>query len=221
MSTFVGDFVKGVVVMKEAKISPSVVRRLPIYLRHVQDLQEAGIDTVSSKEMGAKLDLNPAQIRKDLAYFGEFGRKGVGYEVEYLSRKLEQILHLDRQIHVALVGAGHLGIALSNYTRFQNECISISGLYDRAPDKIGTQVGQLTVLPIEQLESDAKTTTFTMGIIAVPAFAAQEVCDVMVRCGIHVILNFAPVSLKVPAYVHVRSTDMTTELQSLAYYIPE
>lgn len=207
--------------MKEAKISPSVVRRLPIYLRHVQDLQESGIETVSSKEMGAKLDLNPAQIRKDLAYFGEFGRKGVGYEVEYLARKLEQILHLDRQISVALVGAGHLGIALSNYTRFQNERITIAGLYDQDPQKIGMRVGQLTVKPVYDLESDATTIGFQMGIIAVPAFSAQEVCDTMVHCGVRVILNFAPTSLKVPGNVHVRSTDMTTELQSLAYYIGE
>lgn len=207
--------------MKEAKISPSVVRRLPIYLRHVKDLLDSGIYTVSSKEMGVKLDLNPAQIRKDLAYFGEFGRKGVGYEVEYLARKLEQILHLDQQIRVALVGAGHLGIALSNYTRFQNERITIAGLYDQDPQKIDSQVGKLTVKPIFKIEEDAKTIGFQIGIIAVPAFSAQEVCDLMVRCGIRVILNFAPTSLKVPSNVHVRSTDMTTELQSLAYYISE
>ena len=206
---------------KEPKISNSVIRRLPIYLRLMQLLKVQGITTISSQEMGVRLDMNPAQIRKDLAYFGEFGRKGVGYEVEYLERKLRQILNLDRQINVALIGAGHLGIALSNYARFQSERISIAGLFDADPNKIGLTVGSLVVQNFSELTDTVQTKNIQMGIIAVPAIAAQDVCDALISAGVKIILNFAPINLRVPKEVVLRNTDFTTELQSLAFYIAE
>ncbi len=206
---------------KEPKISNSVIRRLPIYLRLMQLLKAQGITTISSQDMGVRLDMNPAQIRKDLAYFGEFGRKGVGYEVEYLERKLRQILNLDRQINVALIGAGHLGIALSNYARFQSERISIAGLFDSDPSKIGLKVGSLVVQDFSELIDGVNENNIQMGIIAVPAIAAQDVCDALINAGVRIILNFAPINLRVPKEVVLRNTDFTTELQSLAFYIDE
>ena len=206
---------------RDPKISPSVVRRLPIYLRHIQVLRGQGVERVSSLEMGNRLDLNPAQIRKDLASFGEFGKKGVGYEVPYLERKLRQILNLDRQIGVALIGAGHLGIALSNYARFQSERMTINGLFDSDPQKVGTRIGPLIVEHVNDLAAACEARRMKIGIIAVPAVAAQGVCDALVKAKIRVILNFAPASLRIPKDVHLRNTDFTTELQSLAFYIAD
>lgn len=206
---------------KDPKISNSVIRRLPIYLRLMQVLKSQEMVTISSQEMGARLDMNPAQIRKDLAYFGEFGRKGVGYEVEYLDRKLQQILHLDRQINVALVGAGHLGIALSNYTRFQSERISIAGLFDADQQKLGIRVGSLIIQDIQELGDSVRSRNIQIGMIAVPATAAQDVCNLLIESGIRIILNFAPINLRVPKNVVLRNTDFTTELQSLAFYIAD
>ncbi len=197
------------------------MRRLPVYLRYLQLLDEMNIRTVSSYELGQKLDMNPAQIRKDLAYFGEFGRKGIGYEVGYLVEKIKQILKLDRHLNVALVGAGHLGIALSNYNRYTNEKMSIAAIFDTDREKIGTQVGNLIIQHIDELEQAVREKGIRIGMITVPAPYAQGVADRLVEAGVKGILNFAPVSLLVPSDVHLRSADVTTELQSLAYYIEE
>lgn len=205
--------------MKTPKISEAVVRRLPVYLRYLQQLQDLNIRTVSSYELGQKLDMNPAQIRKDLAYFGEFGRKGIGYEVNYLVDKIRGILKIDRHLSCALIGAGHLGIALSNYNRFTQEKLSISAIFDNAVDKIGTPVGTLTIQPLEELERMVRERDIVIGIITVPASEAQVVADRLVESGVRGILNFAPISLRVPSSVSVRNADLTTELQTLAYYI--
>ena len=205
--------------MKTPKISEAVVRRLPIYLRYLQHVQEMNIRTVSSYELGQKLDMNPAQIRKDLAYFGEFGRKGIGYEVSYLVDKIKQILKIDRHLNVALVGAGHLGIALSNYNRFTREKLSITAIFDNDPAMIGTAFGAITVQSLDDLEREVKQQEIRMGIITVPAVAAQAVADRLVEAGVRGILNFAPVSLRVPPEIELRNADLTTELQALAYYI--
>lgn len=184
-------------------------------------LQEMNIRTVSSYELGQKLDMNPAQIRKDLAYFGEFGRKGIGYEVVYLVEKIRQILKLDRHVNVALVGAGHLGIALSNYNRYTEEKLMIAAIFDTDPEKIGKHVGSLTIQHIDELETAVQELDIRIGMITVPAPYAQGVADRLVQAGVKGILNFAPVSLLVPPDVHLRSTDVTTELHALAYYIQE
>ncbi|MFC4768970.1 redox-sensing transcriptional repressor Rex [Effusibacillus consociatus] len=205
--------------MKTPKISEAVIRRLPVYLRYLQHLRDLNITTVSSHELGQNLDMNPAQIRKDLAYFGEFGRKGIGYDVQYLIEKIKQILKLDRRLNVALVGAGNLGTALSNYNRYTNEKLKIVAIFDSFEEKIGTQVGTLEVLPIELLPKMVKELDIKMGIITVPATEAQKVADQMVDAGIKGILNFAPVILKVPLDIPVRNADVTTELESLAYYV--
>ncbi|MDB5083228.1 MAG: redox-sensing transcriptional repressor Rex [Bacilli bacterium] len=205
--------------VKTPKISEAVVRRLPVYLRYLQYLNESSIRTVSSQEMGQTLGINPAQIRKDLAYFGDFGRKGIGYEVPYLIEKIKQILKLDRTIQVALVGAGHLGIALSNYNRFTREKLSIVALFDQDPNKIGCKIGLLPIQPMSELNATVSRLDIQIGIITVPAPEAQRVADRLVAAGVRGILNFAPVKIKVPDEISLRTADLTTELQALAYYI--
>ncbi|WP_410768399.1 redox-sensing transcriptional repressor Rex [Fontibacillus sp. BL9] len=205
--------------MKSEKISDAVVRRLPVYLRFLNELSRREVPTVSSQELGQKLDLNPAQIRKDLAYFGDFGRKGIGYDVSYLIEKIRQILNLDQQINVALIGAGNLGQALSNYNAYLKDNMKIVAVFDASPGKIGTQINNITVQPIEDLVETVKGNHIRIGIITVPDVEAQRVADQLVAAGIEAILNFAPTILKVPAGVRVHAADFTTDLISLAYYL--
>jgi redox-sensing transcriptional repressor len=185
----------------------------------LQGLQELNIKTVSSYDLGQKLDMNPAQIRKDLAYFGEFGRKGIGYEVSYLVEKIKQILKLDRDLNVALIGAGHLGIALSNYNRYTKEKMQIVAIFDNDPKKVGVIVGNLAIQHLDALEEVVKDRDVRIGMITVPASEAQKVADRLVEAGVKGILNFAPVSLRVPSDVHLRNADLTTELQTVAYFL--
>lgn len=210
---------KDVLQGKTPVVSQAVVRRLPIYLRYLQQLQAREVDTVSSQEMGRDLDINPAQIRKDLAYFGEFGRKGIGYHVPYLIEKIRQILKLDRNLPVALVGAGHLGIALSNYSRLRRSELAIAAIFDKDPRKIGLAVAGLTVQGMDDFETRVREQGIRIGIVAVPAPEAQAVANRMVEAGIVGILNFAPATLRTPPTVHVRYSDVTSELQALAYYV--
>lgn len=207
--------------MKSLKISEAVVRRLPIYLRYLNELSmKKNITTVSSQDLGHKLDLNPAQIRKDLAYFGEFGKKGIGYEVAYLIEKIRHILKLDRHIPVALVGAGNLGRALCNYNAYLNDQMKIVAVFDSFPTKkIGEVINQLQVQPMEELASTIREMKVRIGIITVPADEAQVVANQFVQAGIEAILSFAPIILKVPGEVRIHHADFTTELQSLAYYL--
>ncbi|MFD3258893.1 redox-sensing transcriptional repressor Rex [Paenibacillus lentus] len=207
--------------MKSEKISDAVVRRLPVYLRFLNELSLREVPTVSSQELGQKLDLNPAQIRKDLAYFGDFGRKGIGYDVSYLIEKIRQILNLDQQINVALVGAGNLGQALSNYNAYLKDNMKIVAVFDAAPAKIGSKINNITVQPIDELVETVRALGIRIGIITVPDFEAQRVADQLVAAGIGAILNFAPTILKVPPEVRIHAADFTTDLLSLAYYLQD
>lgn len=205
--------------MKTPKISEAVVRRLPIYLRYLNELKLRNVQTVSSQDLGHKLDLNPAQIRKDLAYFGEFGKKGIGYDVDYLIEKIRQILKLDQTIHVALVGAGNLGRALSNYNAYQNDNMRIVAIFDAMAEKFEAHIQNLRVQPMDELEETIKRLGVRIGIITVPAPEAQNVANQFVAAGVEAILNFAPVIIKVPNEIRVHHADFTTELHSLAYYL--
>lgn len=205
--------------VKTQKISEAVVRRLPIYLRFLNELAMKNIMTVSSQDLGQKLDLNPAQIRKDLAYFGEFGKKGIGYDVAYLIEKIRQILKLDRHIQVALVGAGNLGRALCNYNTYLRNDMKIVAVFDAMPSKAGETINNLTVQSMQEMKQTLAKLGVRIGIITVPAIEAQNVANQFVECGIEAILNFAPVIIKVPPEVRVHHADFTTELQSLAYYL--
>ncbi|MGM0880427.1 MAG: redox-sensing transcriptional repressor Rex [Bacillota bacterium] len=205
--------------MKQAKISEAVVRRLPIYLQVLNEMHIREIQTVSSQELGVKLDLNPAQIRKDLAYFGEFGRKGIGYDVVYLIEKIRQILKVDQTIKVALVGAGNLGHALCNYNKYSKDNMQITAVFDVHPGKIGTSINNLRVLPMSELVKTVEEQKIRIGIITVPAFEAQNVANQFVEAGVEGILNFAPAILRVPEEVRIHNADFTKELLSLAYYL--
>ncbi len=205
--------------MKTLKISEAVVRRLPIYLRFLNELAMKNIFTVSSQDLGQKLDLNPAQIRKDLAYFGEFGKKGIGYDVSYLIEKIRQILKLDRQIPVALVGAGNLGRALCNYNIYLKDQMKIVSVFDASPGKVGNTINNLVVQPMNELAETIRRLQARIGIITVPAEESQNVANQFVESGIEAILNFAPAIIKVPGEIRVHNADFTTDLQSLAYYL--
>ncbi len=207
--------------MKQTKISDAVVRRLPIYLRFLSDLATQQTKTVSSAELGHKLDLNPAQIRKDLAHFGEFGQKGVGYDVEFLIDKIRRILKLDQQIYVALVGAGNLGRALCNYNMYLKDNMKIVAVFDANPTKIGEHMNDLIVQPMSELEQTIRQKDIRIGIITVPADEALLVAQQFATAGIEAILNFAPVKMKLPKGIRVHNADFTTELQSLAYFLEE
>lgn len=204
---------------QQLKISDAVVRRLPVYLRYLNELRAKNVQTVSSQDLGNKLDLNPAQIRKDLAYFGEFGKKGIGYDVGYLIEKIRQILKLDRTIHVALVGAGNLGHALCNYNFYLQDHMKIAAVFDAAPEKIGKRINNLTVQPISELKETIREKAIRIGIITVPASEAQLVANQFVEAGIEAVLNFAPAIIKVPPEIRVHHADFTIELQSLAYFL--
>ncbi|OBZ17534.1 MULTISPECIES: redox-sensing transcriptional repressor Rex [Bacillales] len=205
--------------MKQTKISEAVVRRLPIYLQVLNEMHNREIQTVSSQDLGVKLDLNPAQIRKDLAYFGDFGRKGVGYDVVYLIEKIRQILKVDQTIKVALVGAGNLGHALCNYNKYSKDNMQITAVFDVHPSKIGTSINNLIVLPMSELVKTVAEQKIRIGIITVPAFEAQNVANQFVEAGVEGILNFAPAILRVPDEIRIHNADFTKELLSLAYYL--
>ncbi|WP_225999111.1 redox-sensing transcriptional repressor Rex [Paenibacillus sp. BJ-4] len=207
--------------MKSDKISEAVVRRLPVYLRYLNALHKREVATVSSQELGQRLNLNPAQIRKDLAYFGDFGRKGIGYDVTYLIEKIRHILKIDQQINVVLVGAGNLGQALSNYNAYLKDNMKIVAVFDAVPEKTGTMINTLIVQPMDQLEATIKEKNIRIGIITVPDFEAQHVADKLIESGIEAILNFAPIILKTPDNIRVHTTDFTTDLLSLAYYLED
>lgn len=205
--------------MKTMKISEAVVRRLPVYLRFLNELSKKNVQTVSSQDLGQKLDLNPAQIRKDLAYFGEFGKKGIGYDVDYLIEKIRQILKLDKIIPVALVGAGNLGRALCNYNAYLKDNMKIVAVFDSHESKIGDTINNLKVKSTGEMKATIQELKVRIGIITVPAAEAQQVAHQFVEAGVEAILNFAPMIIKVPAEVRVHHADFTTELQSLAYYL--
>ncbi len=205
--------------MKHPRISEAVVRRLPMYLRYLYELSQSGVQTVSSQDLGKRLELNPAQIRKDLAYFGDFGKKGIGYDVSYLVEKIRGILKLDQEIRVALVGAGNLGHALCNYNAYLKDNMRISAIFDASPERVGEKINQLHVQPMSTLVQTVKEQHIRIGIITVPASAAQDVANQFAAAGVEGILNFAPSIIRVPPHIRVHYTDFTIDLQSLAYYL--
>jgi redox-sensing transcriptional repressor len=196
-----------------------VVRRLPFYLRALTALAEANHLITSSQELADMLGISSAQIRKDLSYFGEFGKQGMGYEVPYLRDQLRRILQVDRRWEMILVGAGDLGHAIINYAGFRRWDYRIVAIFDNDPDKIGREVGGLRVHDAAGLEQAIRDLGIQIGIIAVPARHAQEVAERMVGGGIRAILNYAPVNLNLPPQVRVHAIDPVVGLQSMTYYL--
>jgi len=196
-----------------------VVERLPFYLRGLEHMANRGQEVVSSSTLGEWVGVSAAQIRKDLSRFGEFGRQGLGYEVTYLRDQLRAILHADRDWNLALVGAGALGSALVNYLVAGQWRYHIVAVFDNNPAKCGQRVRDLYVQPMSELKSTVAAKRINLAVLAVPADAAQEVADELVRCGVRGLLNYAPIRLNVPPGVHCAEIDPIARLQSITYFL--
>jgi redox-sensing transcriptional repressor len=206
--------------MKTEKISELTTNRLSVYLRCLNELAAAGIETVSSQALAEQFNLNSAQIRKDLAYFGEFGVRGVGYYVEELRRHLLKILGLTQKHRVAIVGLGNLGMALANYQGFNQHSFDIAALFDDDLAKIGSRVRSgLEILSTQRLREVIKKEKIDIVIIAVPATAAERVLEEVADAGVRAVLNFAPVHLNPKPGVKVKTVDLTISLESLSYFL--
>lgn len=201
------------------EIPDIVIGRLPIYLRELDLLFQDGFEVTSSHELGKRLGISSAQIRKDLSWFGPFGKQGTGYSIPYLLDQLKKILQLDREWPVALVGAGDLGRALARYGGFSHRGFRISAIFDSDPAKIGSYVGNIKVLSTSTLADEIKAQDLQIAMVAVPATAAQNVTDELVKAGIRAILNYAPTVLSVPEQVHIQHIDPAAHLQHMTYYL--
>lgn len=202
------------------QISELTTNRLSIYLRCLTELDAAGVETISSQGLAEQFNLNAAQIRKDLAYFGDFGVRGVGYYVKDLRRHLRQILGLDRKLRVAIMGAGNLGLALADYPGFRQEGFEIVALFDVLNEKVGhLSRGGVNIYDVRQLKRVVKSDRISIAVVAVPVSAAQHVVQQVVAAGIKAILNFSPGPLTVPAGVKLKSVDLTQSLESLSFFL--
>ena len=202
-------------------ISDSTVRRLSNYLRVLDELERAGEDMVSSQGLAAKSGVTPAQVRKDLSYFGSFGRRGLGYSVGPLKAEVRAILGLNKRWRVALVGAGNIGAALFAYKEFARQGFDIVAVFDSASDRVGATLGDLVIAPMSSFETVCRERSIEIGVIATPAQHAQEIAEAMVRVGLRGILNFAPRKLFVPDSVALRTVNMAIELESLSFALAQ
>jgi redox-sensing transcriptional repressor len=199
-------------------IPEATVGRLPVYLRALVELAEAGTVTVSSEVLAEATGVNSAKVRKDLSHLGSYGTRGVGYDVAYLLHQIRRELGLTQHWPIVIAGIGNLGHALANYRGFGERGFRPAALVDNDPSKVGERVGDLPIRPVEDLPSIALEYAALIGVICTPAAAAQAVADAMVQAGIASILNFAPAALVVPEHVSVRKVDLAVELQILTYY---
>ncbi|HEX3701791.1 MAG TPA: redox-sensing transcriptional repressor Rex [Vicinamibacterales bacterium] len=202
------------------QVSELTTNRLSVYLRCLNALDGAGVRTISSQALAEQFHLNAAQIRKDLAYFGEFGVRGVGYYVRDLKRHLRQILGLDQKLRVAIMGAGNLGLALADYPGFRLEGFEIAALFDNLSAKVGQQSrGGVPIYDIHDLRKISRRDNIRIAVIAVPTESAQHVLNLVVASGIKAILNFSPGTLEIPDNVKLKSVDLTVSLESLSFYL--
>jgi redox-sensing transcriptional repressor len=206
--------------MEDKQVPNIVVGRLPIYLRALSFLKADNREITSSQELGDRLGISSAQIRKDLSHFGEFGKQGTGYEIRFLENNLKEILHVDRMWDVVLVGAGDLGNALASYKGFADRGFRVAAAFDSAPHKINSQLpGGLMIQDVANLEAQVQEAGWKIGIIAVPADAAQSVANALINAGVTALLNYAPISLITPSTVRVEQIDPAVHLQHLTYYL--
>lgn len=196
-----------------------VIGRLPIYLRALNRLSQEGHEVTSSHELGRRLGISSAQIRKDLSHFGGFGKQGTGYQIAYLEEKLRQVLKVNQEWEVALVGAGDLGTAIANYRGFADRGFHITCVFDSAPEKIDRVIAGLTVQPMSEIEETIRKGKIQLAMVAVPAEFAQQVADQLIAAGVRAILNYAPISINVPPQVHVQYIDPVVHLQRMTYYL--
>jgi redox-sensing transcriptional repressor len=205
--------------MNEKPIPDIVVGRLPLYLRALQHMILEGRQLTSSQELAERLGISAAQIRKDLSHFGEFGKQGTGYNIDFLAEQLERILKIDRVWNMAVIGAGDIGSAVARYQGFANRGFKITLIFDNDPEKIGRRIGPFTVNNMTQIGTLIQAENIKVAMIAVPTAYAQEVADQLVSAGIKAILNYAPLNINVPSGVWVEYTDPVTHLQHMTYYL--
>ena len=205
--------------MAFSDIPDIVIGRLPVYLRALAVMAAAGQEITSSHELGEKLGISSAQIRKDLSHFGEFGKQGTGYRISHLQDQLRRILKVDREWPVALIGLGDIGHAIARYGGFKDRGFVIKLVFDSDPTKIGQSIGNLLVQDVATLPDIVREQGVQIAMLAVTAKAAQDVADLCVKGGIRAILNYAPINLAVPATVRVQYLDPVTHLQRMTYYL--
>lgn len=205
--------------MNAERIPDIIIGRLPVYLRALQRLSEKGIQTTSSQELGEIVGISAAQIRKDISQFGEFGKQGTGYSIPFLLERLKDILKVDRVWDVVIVGMGELGHALARYNGFSNRGFVVKMVFDNDPQKIGQKIGAFEVLDMSTMAEKLKQNKIKLAMLTVPAAAAQEVADQLVKAGVKAILNYAPISLSVPPGVKVQHIDPAIHLQRMTYYL--
>jgi len=199
-------------------IPEATVARLPVYLRVLSALADTGVPTISSDELAAAAGVGSAKLRKDLSHLGSYGTRGVGYDVEYLVYQISRALGLTQHYRVAIIGVGNLGHALANYAGFATRGFEVAALIDADPRLVGQQVAGMDIRHLGELEQIVRDHDVSIGVIATPAPAAQDVCDRLVACGVTSVLNFAPTVLAVPDSVDVRKVDLSIELQILAFH---
>jgi redox-sensing transcriptional repressor len=199
------------------KVAESTVRRLSLYLRFLEEFEEQGIDTISSEALALRGGTTSAQVRKDLSFFGSFGKRGLGYAVPELAGRLREILGLERRYRVAMIGAGKIGSALVQYRGFKQRGFDVVAIFDVDPNKVGRQWNNLSVQHIADLERELGEHPVDMAVLVTPADAAQSVADRLVKLGVKAILNFAPLQLAVPEDVVVKTVNLALELETLSY----
>lgn len=205
--------------MASSDIPDIVIGRLPVYLRALSVMALAGQEITSSHELGEKLGISSAQIRKDLSHFGEFGKQGTGYRISHLQDQLRRILKVDREWPVALVGMGDVGHAIARYGGFKDRGFVIRQIFDNDPGKIGQSIGELVIQDVATLPEALPQQGIKVAMLTVTAKAAQDVAELCVKGGVRAILNYAPINLVVPEYVHIQYIDPVAHLQRMTYYL--
>ena len=205
--------------MNPDRIPDIIIGRLPVYLRALQQLAEKGVETTSSQELGEIIGISAAQIRKDISQFGEFGKQGTGYSIQFLIERLRDILQVNRVWDMVVVGMGDIGHALARYNGFTNRGFRVVMVFDNDASKIGQTAGNFEILSTDGMSEKIRQSKVKIGVLTVPAAEAQETADKLVKAGIKAILNYAPISLNVPEDVHVQYIDPVTHLQRMTYYL--
>jgi redox-sensing transcriptional repressor len=206
---------------KKSNISMAVIKRLPKYHRYLQELMKNDVDRISSKELGEKIGFTASQIRQDLNCFGDFGQQGYGYNVKDLYNEISDILGLNRSYNTVIIGAGNIGQAIANYTRFEKLGFSLKGIFDANPKLIGIKIRDVEIDDIDNLPDFLKDNKIDIGIICVPKASAQKICDTLVEGGVKGIWNFAPTDLVVPENVVVENVHLSEHLMTLTYLLKD
>ena len=205
--------------MNAEKIPDIIIARLPVYLRALQRMADKGLQTTSSQDLGERVGISAAQIRKDISQFGEFGKQGTGYSIPYLINKLREILKVDRMWDVIIIGAGDMGHALARYQGFADRGFHVVMVFDNDKNKIGHKIGDFIIEDTSHLVEKVKSAGIKIALLTIPATVAQEITEKLVEAGVKAILNYAPISISVPKDVKVQHIDPATHLQRMTYYL--